>query len=354
MRLRHPLRCLAAAACCAACAPTGADPAPAPGATLVRAFTVQDSSDRVAVVAGLDGPEAVRYDPDQDVYFVANWAGGGSERDADGFISRVSPEGEVERLRFMTGTADAPLHAPRGMFITADTLWAVDVDGVHGFDRRSGAHLAFVSFARFEPGFLNDVAAAPDGTLYITDTGRSRVYRLRGRDATLALEDSLLGPPNGVVWDAAGERFVFAPWGGEQVFRGWRPGEAELGGSGGGGGGLPPPPPPRLDRVSAGERRRPRADSHPRDRRRHRDRHAQGARRGPVCRAGPRRHLGAAPIAQKRGATHIIAHALNRRRRRPASRSTRGLPPPAVRRRPFARTPHPIPTLRRAAARDSR
>jgi sugar lactone lactonase YvrE len=194
----------------------------------VRAFTVQDSSDRVAVVAGLDGPEAVRYDPDQDVYFVANWAGGGSERDADGFISRVSPEGEVERLRFMTGTADAPLHAPRGMFITADTLWAADVDGVHGFDRRSGAHLAFVSFARFEPGFLNDVAAAPDGTLYITDTGRSRVYRLRGRDATLALEDSLLGPPNGVVWDAAGERFVFAPWGGEQVFRGWRPGEAEL------------------------------------------------------------------------------------------------------------------------------
>ena len=34
----------------------------------------------MAVVTGFSGPEAVRYDPDQDVYFVANFNGDGGER----------------------------------------------------------------------------------------------------------------------------------------------------------------------------------------------------------------------------------------------------------------------------------
>ncbi|HUG40860.1 MAG TPA: hypothetical protein VMM12_10255, partial [Longimicrobiales bacterium] len=34
---------------------------------------VQDSTDIVFSVTGLSGPEAVRYDPDQDVYFIASF-----------------------------------------------------------------------------------------------------------------------------------------------------------------------------------------------------------------------------------------------------------------------------------------
>ncbi|HBX65231.1 MAG TPA: hypothetical protein DEG32_03450, partial [Balneolaceae bacterium] len=33
--------------------------------------TVQDSSHIAFTVTGLDGPEAVRYDPDQQVYFIS-------------------------------------------------------------------------------------------------------------------------------------------------------------------------------------------------------------------------------------------------------------------------------------------
>lgn len=191
----------------------------------VDGTVLQDSTHRVAVAEGFAGPEAVRYDPEQDVYFVSNFNGGGLDRDANGFISRVAPDGTVEALHFMTGTADAPLHAPRGMFIAADTLWAADVDGLHGFDRRTGAHLAFVDFARFEPGFLNDVVAGPDRALYVTDSRRARVYRMAGRDVTIALEDTLLSPPNGITWDPQSERLVLAPWGGGQTFWGWHPDE---------------------------------------------------------------------------------------------------------------------------------
>lgn len=73
----------------------------------------QDSTSRVAIVSGFAGPEAVRYDPDQDVYFVANFNGGGGERDSNGFISRVTAGGVLESLEFASGTAERPLHAPR-------------------------------------------------------------------------------------------------------------------------------------------------------------------------------------------------------------------------------------------------
>lgn len=180
----------------------------------------------VAVIRGLAAPEAVRYDPDQDVWFVANF-NGAPAGDANGFITRAGPEGEIHGRRFMTGRL-APLHGPRGMFLVGDTLWVADADGVHGFHRRDGAHLAFVDFRRFRPGFLNDIARGADGALYVTDTGREtpRVFRLAGRDVTIAAADSALGPPNGITWDQAGERFLLAGWGDGGTVVAWRPGGA--------------------------------------------------------------------------------------------------------------------------------
>ena len=201
-------------------------PAQPSAARAAPAWTeLQDTTSRIASVTGLEGPEAVRFDPDQDVWFISNFGpGSAEERDGDGYLSRALADGTVETLRFATGTPEAPLHMPRGMFITGDTLWVADVDGVHGFDRRSGAHLQFVDFRSHEPGFLNDLATGPEGDLYVTDTGRSRLYRVSGREVTVAVDDPRLGPPNGITWDAAEGHFVLAPWGGEQVVRSWAPG----------------------------------------------------------------------------------------------------------------------------------
>jgi len=195
---------------------------------------VQDSTHRIHVIEGLAGPEAVRYDPDQDVWFIANWNGGGNERNADGFISRAAADGTMEALRFMVGTDEAPLHAPRGMYIVADTLWVADVDGVHGFHRRTGAQVAFADLRHLEPGFLNDVAAGDDGIPHVTDSSQPRFYRITSlpdgsRSGEVALEDERMGPANGVTWDGANGWFVFAPWGqGVTTFHAWRPGDDDL------------------------------------------------------------------------------------------------------------------------------
>ncbi|HSJ65975.1 MAG TPA: SMP-30/gluconolactonase/LRE family protein [Gemmatimonadaceae bacterium] len=188
-----------------------------------------DSTHRVATVTGLEGPEAVKYDSIQDVYFIANFGPrAAASRDSNGYIARVRPDGTVETLKFMTGTAAAPLHQPRGMAITGDTLWVADADGVHGFLRRTGAHAAFVDFTAHQPGFLNDIAVGPDGRLYITDTGLGRVYRITRGAAEIAVEDSMTGPPNGITWDASGSRFILAPWGDARTLRAWDPATGTL------------------------------------------------------------------------------------------------------------------------------
>lgn len=196
-----------------------------------------DSARLLASPGGFTEPEGVRYDPDQDVYFVSNWGTGPTEgKDNNGFISRMSPDGAVENLRFVTGGAKgATLHSPRGMTIVGDTLWAVDADAVRGFNRRTGAPLATVDFSSFKLGFLNDIAASPDA-LYVTDTGTDHIYRIARGAITVALHDSALGGPNGITWDSGRNRFVVVPYMRGSAISSWTAGNAaliEIGRSGG-------------------------------------------------------------------------------------------------------------------------
>lgn len=232
--MRSSLTAIVAAAVLAACSTSKSDDATPDN--LARA-TQPDSARPIASPGGFTQPEAVRYDPDQDVYFVSNWGKGDTDaKDNNGFISRMTPDGTVERLQFIAGGAGgATLHSPRGMTIVGDTLWVVDADAVRAFDRRTGAPLATADFSAFRLGFLNDIAAGPDA-LYVTDTGTDRIYRIAGGRVTVALQDSALGNPNGITWDAGGRRFIVVPYGGESVIRAWTAGSrtlSEIGRSGG-------------------------------------------------------------------------------------------------------------------------
>ena len=225
--LRHrsvaPLLAATLAACASAGAPAGdTGTGSGTGATAVKPWFVRD---------GFVAPEAVRYDPDQDVYFVGNWGRGpASETDNNGYISRMKPDGQIETLKFIAGgTNHVVLHAPRGMYIVGDTLWVADADAVRGFNRRTGERVANVDFSGFDRGFLNDVAADATGTVYVTDTGRNKLYKVQGAGGpTVVVADSMLGAPNGITWDAANNRFIIVPFGGYKGIRAWVPGTATL------------------------------------------------------------------------------------------------------------------------------
>ena len=216
------------AATVVACASTGTPAAgteasAGPGVTTaVKPWFVRD---------GFVAPEAVRYDPDQDVYFVGNWGPGpASATDNNGYISRMKPDGQIENLKFIAGgTNRVVLHAPRGMYIVGDTLWVADADAVRGFNRRTGEKVANYDFSGFDRGFLNDLAADATGTVYITDTGKNKLYKVQGQGGpAVVVSDSALGSPNGITWDAANRRFIIVPFGGAHSLRAWVPGTTTL------------------------------------------------------------------------------------------------------------------------------
>ena len=184
-----------------------------------------DTARLIATPTGFVQPEAVRYDPDQDLYFVSNFGKGDFQaKDNNGFISQMNPDGQIVRPQFIVGgTGGTTLHAPRGMTIVGDTLWVVDADAVRGFNRRTGAPLATASFSAYKTGFLNDISAGPDG-LYITDTGTNTIYRIAGGKVTVAVMDKALAGPNGITWDAANSRFIVVPYSTESSIKAWAPG----------------------------------------------------------------------------------------------------------------------------------
>ncbi len=192
---------------------------------------------RVAVAEGFSTPESVLWDAEQQVWFVSNINGNASIKDGNGFISRLNRDGAVENLHFIDGgKIGVVLNGPKGLAMVGDTLWVADIDAVRGFNKKTGASVASVEFGK-QATFLNDVAAGPDGTLYITDTGirfdakgamthpgTDRVFAVNGRKVSVALEGAWLSGPNGITWDQAAGRFIVVPFGGPTLF-GWKPGE---------------------------------------------------------------------------------------------------------------------------------
>ena len=215
----------------AACAPARDQSARADSTAAVPA--------QVAMVEGFATPESAIHDADLDVWFVTNINGVPSDKDNNGFISRMHPGGHVDSLRFVAGGQDGvTLNAPKGTAIVGDTLWVADIDAVRGFDKRTGAAVATVEV----PGavFLNDLATGPDGALYVTDTGirieasgmthpgPDRVFRIApDHTVTTALEGEQVATANGIAWDAANNRFIIVFFGGPAI-RSWTPGSATL------------------------------------------------------------------------------------------------------------------------------
>jgi sugar lactone lactonase YvrE len=169
------------------------------------------------VDVGFAGPESMLHDVSADIYLVSNVNGSPAEPDGNGFISRVSPQGEVTELRWIDGESEGvDLDAPKGMALAGDTLYVADIKNVRMFDRESGEQTGSVEIA--EASFLNDVAAADNGGVFVTDmgvgpdfqpTGTAAVYHV-GVDGTVAKVISMadLGRPNGVVATGLGSLVV--------------------------------------------------------------------------------------------------------------------------------------------------
>ncbi len=148
----------------------------------------------------LKTPESVLYDQDRDLIFVANINGAPSEKDGNGFISILNPDGTVKTLNWVEG-----LNAPKGMAIYNGKLYVSDIDELVEIDIENKK----VAEKYNAPGavFLNDVAADKNGLIFVSDTRAKKIYLLQNGKISVWLEGDPLNSPNGLLTED-GQLFI--------------------------------------------------------------------------------------------------------------------------------------------------
>jgi hypothetical protein len=164
---------------------------------------------------GLATPESVLYDADNDRYLVSNINGKPTDKDNNGFISVLSPDGEITTLKWIEGGKNkVKLDAPKGLALAKGVLYAADISVVRMFDAKTGAPKGDIPIAGAT--FLNDLASGPDGKIYLSDSGlkmgasglepdgTDAVYVIDKGKAKVIAKNKDLGGPNGVLWTEKG------------------------------------------------------------------------------------------------------------------------------------------------------
>lgn len=203
------------------------EPTPPPAAPAAALPKAPEAPKPVATWKDMMTPESVLYDEANDRYLVSNVNGKPLDKDGNGFISELSPDGTVKNLKWIeSGKNKVTLNAPKGSVIVGDVFYVADIDRVRMFDLKSGAPKGEVAIAGAT--FLNDVAAGADGKIYVTDTGmkpgKTEPFEPAGTDAIYAIDKGKvkvlakskdLHGPNGIL--AGSKGLVFNTFGANEV-----------------------------------------------------------------------------------------------------------------------------------------
>jgi streptogramin lyase len=153
---------------------------------------------------GFDAPESALFDSDNNVIYLSNVNGDPGEADGNGYLSRLSPTGEVLEKEWVTG-----LDAPKGLALHDGMLYVSDINHLVVVDTTSGE----VTATYEAPGakFLNDVAAHEDGRIFVSDMVTNTIHVLDNGTFEVWLQDVALENPNGLLAESG--RLVVGSWG---------------------------------------------------------------------------------------------------------------------------------------------
>lgn len=157
-----------------------------------------------------DAPDQCTWHAQSKSWFVSNLGGGISlEKDSYGWITRLDEKGNVVEP-FWIGLTER-MHAPSGMIANEKYLFVCDREGVHQIDI---AQRKITNFYPIKEGkFINDIAIAKNGDLYVSDFFGNRIYRLpqKSRVSEVWMETDRLETPDGLFID--GDKLIVACWG---------------------------------------------------------------------------------------------------------------------------------------------
>jgi sugar lactone lactonase YvrE len=172
-------------------------------------------------LSNFENPESVVVDSEDGSYYVSNVKGNPVEKDGQGFISKITSNGNtVIQKYFGDKKTEMLLNAPKGLVIAGKNIFVTDIDTVKGFNKETGKPSVLVDLSQYAPSFLNDIAADAQGFLYVSDTFANRIYKInpsRDYEVTLFKEGPELGAPNGLVMNPKTRNLMVATWDSGQI-----------------------------------------------------------------------------------------------------------------------------------------
>jgi outer membrane protein assembly factor BamB len=163
-----------------------------------------DQPAKVWEATGFENPESALPDTAAGILYVSNVAGGPGDKDGNGYISKLTLDGKVTALKWVTG-----LDAPKGLALVGGKLFVADLDQLVEIDVATGT----VATRHQAPGakILNDVAADSEGRIYVSDWPGNSIWRLADGTFEKWLENDQLEGPNGLLVES--DKLVVAAWG---------------------------------------------------------------------------------------------------------------------------------------------
>jgi hypothetical protein len=156
---------------------------------------------------GFIGPESVVFDAARNEFYVSNMGThGGGATPGDGFVSRVSADGKILELKWVTGFDN-----PKGLALTGGKLYVGDDKDLVEIDVAAG-NVSHRYAPADGPGSFNDCTADAAGNVYVCSGRLDTVFRLSG--GTFApwfkLDKSKTGGLNGLK--AEKDRLLLGGW----------------------------------------------------------------------------------------------------------------------------------------------
>lgn len=171
---------------------------------ILASAAVSDAAEETWRTGGFQVPESVLYDQGNDRLIVSNMAGEPVEANGTGYLSIVSKQGEIVTDRWAEG-----MDAPKGMAIVGDRIYVADITNIRIVDLQTGEVVD--TLPAEGSSFLNDVAAAEDGSVFVSDMLANIIYRVANGSVENWLQDEALTMPNGLFVE--GNRLLAGTWG---------------------------------------------------------------------------------------------------------------------------------------------
>ncbi len=152
---------------------------------------------------GFDNPESVVYNPQLNHLYVSNVNGGPNDKDGNGYISIVSLDGKMIQQKWITG-----LNAPKGLALYGRNLYAADIDELVEINIDNGQ---MTKYKVDDAKFLNDVTAADNGDVYVSDMVLNRIHKLSNNSFDIWMETEELENPNGLHFTE--DDIIVGAWG---------------------------------------------------------------------------------------------------------------------------------------------